>query len=526
GEGSTVESHYTPTGAPSTSPLHLSAPPRSSIRQETEVPQPSSPTHTNVADEAASTGVDVKHRGATTTVTSLDAGHSSGNIDKIPSMPYNPPLPRVNTLGCDEGRMQHNELMDLVTKLLDRVLALETDLKQTKKGYGAAYTKLIMKDPSKPGRRIKEIDQDPDISLIQHDAHIQRRYDQDMVYNFDFDAEKEVSTAEKEDSTAKLVSTTGAVVTTASVDISPASSTRRVSTADDITMAKTLVYIRRSATKIKDKGKGIIEESESAMTKTKRQQEQERLGHEAAVRLQENFNEEERQRIARVHEAAQSFTKEEWENIRARVEADEELTQRLQAEERNKYSKVDQAKMLVDLINQRNKYFAVKRAEERRNKPMTQAQQRTYMSNYIKHMESHTLQQLIGLSFDEIKELFETTMKRVNTFVPIKTERTSELAAESSKKGAKEELDQGSSKKQKTNEASGSEQPDKEEKELSQEDLQQMMMIVLVEEVYVEVLQVKYPIIDWEVYIKESRKYGRSSGLVIIQKHINSLKIC
>nr|GFD15903.1 hypothetical protein [Tanacetum cinerariifolium] len=43
----------------------------------------------------------------------------------------------------------------------------------------------------------------------------------------------------------------------------------------------------------------------------------------------------------------------EWENIRVRVEADEELAQRLQAGERNKYNEVDQAKMLVDLINQR-----------------------------------------------------------------------------------------------------------------------------------------------------------------------------
>ncbi|GJW92610.1 hypothetical protein Tco_0170163 [Tanacetum coccineum] len=41
------------------------------------------------------------------------------------------------------------------------------------------------------------------------------------------------------------------------------------------------------------------------------------------------------------------------------------------AEERNKYIEVDQAKMLVDLINQRKKYFAAKKAEAKRNKPMT-----------------------------------------------------------------------------------------------------------------------------------------------------------
>ncbi|GKA18002.1 reverse transcriptase domain-containing protein [Tanacetum coccineum] len=272
---------------------------------------------------------------------------------------------------------------------------------------------------------------------------------------------------------------------------------------------------------IKDKGKGKMKESEDEQIKrTKLQQEQDRLGHEAAMRLQEELDEEERQRMARVHEATQSFTKEEWENIRARVKADEELSKRLQAEEMNKYSEVDQAKMLVDLINQRKKYFAAQKAKAKRNKPMTQAQQRNYMINYIKHMGSHTLQQLKRYSFDELKELFETTMKNVNTFVPMETEdrgRASELAAGSSqatitdsaevgssKRAAEAELDHEGSKRQKTNEASGSvqEQPDEEEKELSQEDLQQMMMVVPVEEVYVEALQVKYPIIDWEDMLK------------------------
>nr|GFD52119.1 hypothetical protein [Tanacetum cinerariifolium] len=103
-----VDSYDTPTGAPSTSALHLSLPPRSFIRQETKVPQPSSPTHTHVADEAASTGVNARHGGDATIVTILDARQGSGNIDKTPSMPYDSPLLRVKTLRSDEGRMQHN----------------------------------------------------------------------------------------------------------------------------------------------------------------------------------------------------------------------------------------------------------------------------------------------------------------------------------------------------------------------------------------------------------------------------------
>ncbi|GKC77844.1 hypothetical protein Tco_1128618, partial [Tanacetum coccineum] len=154
------------------------------------------------------------------------------------------------------------------------------------------------------------------------------------------------------------VSTAGAAITTASVDVSTISPTRntRVFTADDITMAETLVYIRKSTTK--DKGKGKMDESETVKTKTKLQQEQERLDFEAAVGLQAELKEEERQRIVRVHEAASSFNVEEWEDIQARVEADEELVQRLQAEEREKYIKAEQARMLAELINQRKRYFA------------------------------------------------------------------------------------------------------------------------------------------------------------------------
>ncbi|GJX17454.1 hypothetical protein Tco_0218286 [Tanacetum coccineum] len=212
--------------------------------------------------------------------------------------------------------------------------------------------------------------------------------------------------------------------------------------------------------------------------------------------------------MAQVHQAAQGFTEDEWEDIRARVEADEELTQKLQAEERDKYSEVDQARMLVDLINQRKRYFAAQKAEAKRNKPMTQAQQRTYMSNYIKHMGSHTLQQLKKLSFDEVKELFETTMKRVNTFTPMESDDTVlKVVAGSSKRDAEQELNQESSKRQKIGE--GLEPAEESRDELSQEQLQQLMIIVPEEGMNVEALQTKYPIIDWEVYTEDSRKYWK-----------------
>ncbi|GJU57891.1 hypothetical protein Tco_1235657, partial [Tanacetum coccineum] len=51
----------------------------------------------------------------------------------------------VHTLGSDEGSLQQNEMMDLVTKLTDRVEVLENDMQQTKKVYSSALTKLILR---------------------------------------------------------------------------------------------------------------------------------------------------------------------------------------------------------------------------------------------------------------------------------------------------------------------------------------------------------------------------------------------
>ncbi|GJW56729.1 hypothetical protein Tco_0103460 [Tanacetum coccineum] len=129
-------------------------------------------------------------------------------------------------------------------------------------------------------------------------------------------------------------------------------------------------------------------------------------------------------------------------------------------------------------------------------------------------MGSHTLKQLKSYSFDEIKNLFETTMRRVYIFVLMESESERvilELTARSSKRDAEEELGQESTKKLKTRESlvPAEEPKDKEEEELSQERIQQMMIIVPEQGMNVEGLQTKYPITDWEIYSKGARKYWK-----------------
>ncbi|GJX90166.1 hypothetical protein Tco_0343492 [Tanacetum coccineum] len=373
------------------------------------VPHPRSPTQTPIVDETASTGVDVRYGGATTTVTGLEAGHGNVNIDKTPTMPYDSPLLRVNTLRSDEGSMTLQELMVFCTTLSKKVESLEADLKQTKKVYGAAYTKLIMK--------VKKLEKTVKTSHSRRRAKIGEDQPEDQLGVLS--AAKVLADATKTNvhtytRRRRAVSTGSSEISTAEESVSTAGASIPVSTAGMVQKVNISIPL---PVVVKDK---------------------------------------------------------EWENIRARVEADEELSKRLQAEERNKYSEVDQAKMLVDLINQIKKYFATQKAEAKRNKPMTQAQQRNYMINYIKH---------IGKTEDR---------GRASELAAGSSQATIIDSAEvgSSKRVVEAELDHKGSKRQKTNKASGSvqEQPEEKEKELSQEDLQQMMMVVPVEEVYVEAL--------------------------------------
>ncbi|GJV73700.1 hypothetical protein Tco_1493695 [Tanacetum coccineum] len=117
------------------------------------------------------------------------------------------------------------------------------------------------------------------------------------------------------------------------------------------------------------------------------------------------------------------------------------------------------------------------------------------------------------------------TMRRVHTYVPMESESEKvihELAAGSSKRDAEEELVQESSKRLKTGESSvpAKEPKDKEEKELSQERIQQMMIIVPEQGMNVEALQTKYPIIDWEIYTEGARKYWK---IIRVGNHTESL---
>ncbi|GKF06436.1 hypothetical protein Tco_0037104, partial [Tanacetum coccineum] len=232
GSGQPTEPQHTPTTA---SPSHVEPIPivasssqpkktqkhRKTKRKTTKISQSSGPT-TLVADETVH-----KERGdsverAATTATRLDAEQGSGGsprrhdtmgdrpaqtrFERLSNHSNEPPLSRVNPFGSGEDSMKLQELMDLCTKLSDRVLELE-NVKDAQALKIKKLKKRSLGDPedaSKEGR--SEIDQDEGISWFQEDSKTQGRYGHDI----------RVNTTSASITTANINITTAEPVTTAS----------------------------------------------------------------------------------------------------------------------------------------------------------------------------------------------------------------------------------------------------------------------------------------------------------------------
>nr|GEZ29553.1 hypothetical protein [Tanacetum cinerariifolium] len=104
-------------------------------------------------------------------------------------------------------------------------------------------------------------------------------------------------------------------------------------------------------------------------------------------------------------------------------------------------------RLLVELIEKRKKHFVALRAQEKRKKPPTKTQMKSQMSTYLRHMSGYKQSHLKGRSFDEIKELFDKEMIKMNDFIAMDSE-----AQESSTKRIAKHLESDISKKQKIDE--------------------------------------------------------------------------
>ncbi|GJQ89985.1 hypothetical protein Tco_0001124 [Tanacetum coccineum] len=485
GEGSSIHTdpHHAPTFIqPLTSQPQMKQRLKGPKIKDTQVPQPSSPT-TNVADEAVNEEMDA----------SLESG---------------------------EDRLKLEELMALCITLQSRVLALETT-KTTQATEIASLKKRVKKLDRRNKSRTHGLKR---LYRVGSSRRVESSEDKglDMFGVNDLDSDEVVFESVDVVNTAKEIRSVVEEVNTVTIPISAAITTTTTTAITDVemTLAQTLAELKSakpkattitttptlttttvattitavstrpkvkglvihkqeqaptptvsskqpSQVKVQDKGKGKMVEPEPVKKMSKK--ELLRLDEELAFKLQAEEEEEEEERLAR--EKAQQVEEANiaWDDVQAKIEADYQLAQRLQAQEQEELTDEEKARLFVQFLEQRRKHFAAKRAEEKRNRPPTRAQQRSIMCTYLKNMEGWKPKSLKNKSFANIQELFDKAMKRVNTFVDYRTELVeesskkaeAEIAHESSLKRAGEELEQESSKKQKLEE-------DKESEELKQ----------------------------------------------------------
>nr|GEV99317.1 hypothetical protein [Tanacetum cinerariifolium] len=162
----------------------------------------------------------------------------------------------------------------------------------------------------------------------------------------------------------------------------------------------------------------------------------------------------------------------------------------------------------------RRKYFAAKRADEKRNKPPTKAQQRKIMYTYLKNMKGYKLKILKLKEFDRIQEMFDRAFRRVNTFEDFRPE-----LVERKENRAGEELEQEIIRSKRW--------------KMIKAELKQLMKTISDEE-EVEIdailLAVKSPtILDWKIHKEGKKSYyqivradGKSHMYMIFSQMLKS----
>nr|GEW83722.1 hypothetical protein [Tanacetum cinerariifolium] len=148
----------------------------------------------------------------------------------------------------------------------------------------------------------------------------------------------------------------------------------------------------------------------------------------------------------------------------------------------------------IELINELVKYQdhhdKILKYQAQQSKPLSKKEQREFYMSILKSHAGWKTKHFIGMTLEEIREKFIPVWKQIEDFVPMSS---TEEAQRVKRKGLK--LDEGSAKRIKTFK--------------DEEDLKGMMQLVHVEDVYVEDLQVKHPIIDWEINSEGKKDYWK-----------------
>nr|GEV11915.1 hypothetical protein [Tanacetum cinerariifolium] len=251
-----------------------------------------------------------------------------------------------------------------------------------------------------------------------------------------------------------------------------------ISTCSEVTSTASLIvtsYSRR-------KGKEVMVESDTL----KKQRLQEQIDAQVTRELEEKQEKEHmrmNEQTARDAEVARIHAKEEIQGMIDSLDrSNETIAKYLQEYQEN--------------------YFKVYKFQSQQRRPMTKKQERDYYMDIIRKNLGWKVKDFKCMTFEEIEAKFAAVWKHVEDFIPMGSKEEAERLK---RKGLN--LEQELVKKQKTLEEAP--EIEKSSEEIPKEKIKEMMQLVPIEEVYVQALQVKHPIIDWKIYTKGQRSYWK-----------------
>nr|GEX21894.1 hypothetical protein [Tanacetum cinerariifolium] len=384
------------------------------------------------------------------TITGLDAGQDRENIMKTSALPHDS-TPRVTSLDADEGRSA--KLSRDNAPIKGRSMEI---------GEEAGVEKSIE-------RGSNDTEELVNVLTYMDAANILTSGVQDVSVP----PVAEVSTVGVPTGSG-LVPTVSAIFTTASV-VTPYSRHPREISA-------------------KDKGKEKMVESDTPKKKKLQEQIDVQMAREIVeemARDAQRMNEQ----IARDAEIVRIHTEEELKMMIDGLDRSNKMIAKHLHEYKQATAELtigEKIELINELVIYQDHHAKILKYQAQQSKPLSKKEQREFYMSVLRSHSRWKTKHFKGMTLEEIREKFIPVWKQIEDFVLISSKEEGERVK---RKGLK--LEQGSAKKMKTSDG------------VSKEDLKEMMQLVPVEEVYVEALQVKHPIIDWEIHTKGKKDYWK-----------------
>ncbi|GJS31362.1 hypothetical protein Tco_0491982 [Tanacetum coccineum] len=395
------------------------------------------------------------------TSTNVEDDTMGGSFPSSPSRSTQAP-PEGTTSGGAEDLDKLTALSSLVSTLVQKVNSQESDLQSYKFVVSRRKRKFVLTDSDK--EEDAELDVDPLIKLAQA-AATAAAVPTDGLHEADIPPSSSVPTDEFAGG-----SDVPAGATTGPSTIYPSSTT--VPTTSSVPAAApipagsgTTPESPSSPERDARKGKGIaVDKPSPTQHKTFKQLEEERLGWEAAERLQAqeladfekqraeslmkdanlarqmsqdfDMTEAQRKRQQEVLASAANYSDAAWDIILARLQENPDLTSSIFGVE---FNDDDFAARMVELVNTRRKELAEQRAQERRDRPMTPSQLRQYMRTYVKNQgpavysTGWTMAQVRKLTPEQLQEEFDKIQRVVAFTRGVKRDGSPKARASSKK---------------------------------------------------------------------------------------------